>query len=191
MFVRIGSSLWQFPHFSGIITRVTPSTRPRRTLGIKLLLGATLIVVTLMSSAFILAYNFLSEETSSFTFESQTSQSQLLGQQFVSTLDSATQILKLLPAFDEKTSDALRKQNSIQNLDVFSASRKDSSLKKIYSWGTGNLTSTPSASMLQNLEKSGVEFEAIPAGQTGSGAYLVTILENKDPDSKENFSFDD
>jgi len=141
-----------------------------------------------MSSAFLLAYNFLSEETSSFTYEAQTNQSQLIGQQFISTLDSATQILKLLPDYDEKTSEALNKQKSIKNLEVFSASRRDSSLRKIYSWGEESLKNPPTAKIVQALEKSGVEYESIPSRESGAnsdaGSYLYTILENKDPESK-------
>ncbi|MBU6154857.1 MAG: SpoIIE family protein phosphatase [Bdellovibrionales bacterium] len=162
---------------------MTPSTKPRRTLGIKLLLGATLIVVVLMSSAFVLAYNFLSEETSSFTYEAQSSHSQLLGQQFVSTLESATQILKLLPEFDEKTSKALNQQNSLKNLEVFSVSRGNS-LQRIYSWGEVTLKTLPSLDSIGELEKLGVSYDAIPTDVPGAGTYLYTILENKDPASK-------
>ncbi len=141
-----------------------------------------------MSSAFLLAYNFLSEETSSFTYEAQTNQSQLIGQQFISTLESATQILKLLPDYDEKTSEALNKQYSIKNLEVFSASRRDSSLRKVYSWGVVSLKNPPTAKIVQELEKSGVEYESIPSRESDAnsdaGSYLYTILENKDPESK-------
>jgi serine phosphatase RsbU (regulator of sigma subunit) len=153
-------------------------------LGLKLLLGATLIVIALMGSAFFLAYNFLSEETSSFTYEAQTNQSQLLGQQFASTVESATQILKLLPALDEKTSEALNKQKSIKNLEIFSAPRTGSVLKKIFSWGQITLNTPPSKGLLQELEKSGVGYDAIPSKETGAGVYIFTIIENKDPDSK-------
>ncbi len=153
-------------------------------MGLKLLLGATLIVVVLMGSAFFLAYNFLSEETSSFTYETQTNQSQLLGQQFASTVESATQILKLLPALDEKTSEALNKQSSIRNLEVFSVPRAGSGPKKIFSWGQATLNEPPSKDLLQELEKSGVGYEAIPSKERGAGVYIFTIIENKDPDSK-------
>ncbi len=153
-------------------------------MGLKLLLGATLIVIVLMSSAFLLAYNFLSEETSSFTYEAQTNQSQLLGQQFASTVESATQILKLLPALDEKTSEALNKQQSIKNLEIFSSPRIGSGVKKIFSWGQQTLKAAPSKDMLLELEKSGVAYEAIPAKEDGAGVYIYTIIENKDPESK-------
>jgi len=163
---------------------VTQKIKPRRTLGLKLLLGATLIVIVLMSSAFLLAYNFLSEETSSFTFEAQTNQARMLGQQFSSSVDSASQILKLLPNLDEKTTEALRAQKKIENLQVFSVSRTNDSLKNIYSWGSELPQSLPESSTLKELEKSGLSYQAIQDSKGSTGVYLFTILDSRDAESK-------
>ncbi|NDG85153.1 MAG: HAMP domain-containing protein [Proteobacteria bacterium] len=152
--------------------------KPRRTLGFKLLLGTTLIVLLLMSSAFYLAYTFLSEETSTFTFESQSNQSQLLGQRFSGVVETVTNTLKILPALDERTKNALENQDKIRGLEVFAFESASSTPKRIFEWGKGMPKEKPSKKIVDEVLKSGVAYEPFKDDSGNTDVYLFSLTEN-------------
>jgi serine phosphatase RsbU (regulator of sigma subunit) len=164
---------------------VTPPLKPKRTLGLKLLIGATLIVLTLMSSAFFLAYSFLTEETNTFTFELQSNQSQLLGQRFSSIVETATNTLKVLPTLDEQTKKALENQDNIRNLEVFKLVGPERKPTRHFNWGEITLNETPPAGIIEECLKSGIAYQAIKAGNH-TDVYFYSLLETNDPQAKQS-----
>ena len=152
--------------------------KPRRTLGFKLLLGTTSIVLLLMSSAFFLAFSFLSEETSTFTFESQTNQSQLIGQRFSGIVETVTNTLKILPGLDERTKTALENQDKIRTLEVFAFEDAGSAPKKIFGWGTGHPKDRPSRKIVEEVLKSGVAYLPVKDSSGNTDVFLYSLTDN-------------
>ena len=163
---------------------VTQNIKPQRTLGFKLLLGATLIVLVLMGSAFFLAYSFLTEETNTFTFELQSNQSQLLGQRFSNLVETATNTLKIIPSLDSRTRRALENQEDIKNLEVFKLEGDAKTPKRVFDWGEITLNTPPSPEVVAELLKTGITYEAIAQNGAGTDVYLFSLLETGDEDSK-------
>jgi serine phosphatase RsbU (regulator of sigma subunit) len=165
---------------------VTPTLKPKRTLGLKLLLGATLIVLSLMSSAFFLAYSFLAEETNTFTFELQSNQSQLLGQRFSSIVETATNTLKVLPTLDNQTKKALENQDNIKNLEVFKLMGETRNPVRHFSWGEISLADAPPALIVEECLKSGIAYQAIKGAGDQTEVYFYSLLETNDPQAKQS-----
>ncbi len=160
--------------------------KPKRTLGLKLLVGATLIVLTLMSSAFLLAYSFLSEETNTFTFELQSNQSQLLGQRFSSIVETATNTLKVLPTLDSQTKKALENQDNIRNLEVFKLMGAEHRPERHFAWGEITLDEPPPSGIIEECLKSGIAYQAIRGSGDQTDVYFYSLLETNDPQARQS-----
>jgi len=165
---------------------VNQNLKPRKTLGLKLLLGATAIVLILMSAVFLLAFNFLSEETNTFTFELQANQSQLLGQRFSNIVETATNTLKVLPTLDNQTRRALESQENIKNLEVYRITGEKYTSKRVFSWGQNTLNIAPSKEIIDELLKSGVTYQANRAEKDQTSVYLYSLIDTDDDSAKRS-----
>ena len=159
---------------------MSESLRPRKTLGLKLLLGTTLIVLLLMSSAFFLAYSFLSEETNTFTFEAQSNQSQLLGTRFSSIVETATNTVKMLPDLDDRTKMALDNQDNLRSLEVFKFEKAKGQANRVFSWGKAPSSTAPSKEISNEVLKSGVAYEAVKNDDGITDVYLFSLMDSGD-----------
>ncbi len=137
-----------------------------------------------MSSSFWLAYNFLREETESFTFEVQANQSQLLGQRFSSLVETVVHTLKVLPSLDNQTLRVLENQDALMSLEVFETTRKqESKARELYDWKGDKSHPAPSKDLIQELLDAGVAYETHRSANDRKEVYLYTLL---DPDYSRN-----
>jgi serine phosphatase RsbU (regulator of sigma subunit) len=158
-----------------------PNTSSRSgSLGLKLVSGVAILVLILMSSSLWLAYNFLKEETESFTFEVQANQSQLLGQRFSSLVETVVHTLKVLPSFDSQTLRMLENQDSLLSLEVFETPRNmNSKPRELYDWKGDKAHPPPSSTLIQEILDAGVAYETFSPSADRKEVYLYTLL---DPD---------
>ncbi len=170
--------------FKGKIKSVPNTSARSGSLGLKLVSGVALLVLILMSSTFWLAYNFLRDETESFTFEVQANQSQLLGQRFAGLVETVAHTLKVLPSLDAQTLRVLENQDALLSLEVFETYRKGATKpRELYDWKGDKSHSVPTDGLLKELLDSGVAYETHQSEKNRSEVYLYTLL---DPDSSQN-----
>lgn len=156
------------------------NSKRSRSLGLKLVLGVTFLVLALMGSSFILAFNFLREETKAFTFEVQANQSQLLGQRFSSHIETIIHTIKLIPNFDQQAIRTLENQDTILSLEILQTGKTTYKKKKpreLLNWRGNPGHKAPSTETLDDLFSAGVTYETVstPGGKTA--VYLYSILE--------------
>lgn len=149
----------------------------------KLVSGVTALVLLLMSSSFLLAYNFLKEETGTFTFEVQANQSQMLGQKFVALVETVVHTLKVLPSVDAHTLRALENQDSILSLEIFETSKSGFRTRELYDWKGDPHYPAPSPEWVKEILESGITYATFPRKSGIQDIYLYTLL---DPDERDN-----
>jgi serine phosphatase RsbU (regulator of sigma subunit) len=111
----------------------------RLTLRFKLLVGVTILELALMASSFTIGLKLLTHETRSFTFEVQSNQAQLLGQQFASLVKVALNSSRTLDESGYKNKSILDRQSEILSFNAFR--KVGDSFVPFYSWG--KVTSPP------------------------------------------------
>ena len=151
-----------------------------RSLGLKLVLGVTFLVLVLMGSSFFLAFNFLREETKAFTFEIQANQSQLLGQRFSSHIETIIHTIKIIPSLDRQAIKALENQDVILSLEVFQTGKATYRKKKpseLLNWRGNPGHGAPSIETLDELFATGVTYETATNPGGKPFVYLYSILD--------------
>ncbi len=160
------------------MNEVNQTPHPRRALGLKMLLGTTLIVLVLTGASFTLSYSFLSSETTTFTFETQTSHSQLLGQRFAGIIENATQTLKFLPALDDRANAVLENQKNIRSLQAFRVDAGTGASSGLYLWGEAAAVDGPGKDVLEEIKKTGIAYQAERNRENQAEVHLYALLGN-------------
>jgi len=159
------------------------STQPKRSLGFKLLIGATSIVVAILVAALGITFPLLTDDTKNYTFELQASQAQLIGQEFSSTAESAVGTFRIalssLPAAKEwkpgKILDASKRaqmdsivsnQEALQDFEVVYYSSPDAPAQSIYRWPEKTESNPPNHDQLDELAKIGATYSSRVSGST-------------------------
>ena len=160
---------------------MTIAIKPKRSLGLKLLSGATILVLILMGSAYLLAYNFLKEETSTFTFELQSNQSQLLGQRFAHIIETVTHDLKTLQIPGAKAKTELASQEQLLSLEAYKLNGKGQVPNRFFKWNETPEREPPTPAIIKELLQTGLSYQAVSNSKGIPSVYLYSLLESGDP----------
>lgn len=177
--------------------------RPKRSIGFKLLVGAAVLVGSILIAAIGIAFPLLTEDSRNFAFELQATQTRLLGAEFSTVAQSALETsrgaLANLPsvsvykpgmALNNERAAALRSQlnnqDSVLDFESFYVGGMDQPAENLFNWRSDRAKSLTYASLapndarLKELYQLGVSYLAKPTPSGKSEIHMFLAEKPKD-----------
>ncbi len=177
--------------------------RPKRSIGFKLLVGAAVLVGSILIAAIGIAFPLLTEDSRNFAFELQATQTRLLGAEFStvaqSALENSRSALANLPTasgykpgvgLSSERAIVLRSQlnnqDSILDFEAFYVPGIDQPAEKLFAWRSDRAKSltfanlAPNEARLKELYKLGVSYLAKPTPGGKSEIHMFLAEKPKD-----------